>query len=73
MVPGLFIGGTVVSLGVRQAFGNVVGGGVEVYAALVSKAMHVVCTLGVGFPIRRKMGQISFPQFPGFLPLVWLT
>ena len=45
------MGGTVVSLGVRQAFGDVIGGGVTVYAALVSKAMHVVCTLGVGFPI----------------------
>ena len=51
MVPELHTGGTVASLGVRQAFGDVVGGSVTVCAALVSKATHVVCTLGVGFPI----------------------
>ena len=66
LVPGLYIGGTVVSLGVRQAFGDVVGGGVTVCAALVSKATHVVCTLGMGFPILKKNG-------PGFRPSVWLA
>ena len=62
MVPGLDIGGTVASLGVRQAFGDVVGGGVTVYAALGSKATHVVCARG-GLSYLEKHG-------PDFLPSV---
>ena len=67
LVPGLYIGGTAASLGVRQASGDVVGGGVTVYAALVSKATHVGYVHTGGGPSYLKKNG------PGFLPSVWLA
>ena len=79
MILVLYVGGVVVSLDVNRTFGNVVGGGVSVYAGrtgrndspcrsipfavLVSKATRVVCILGGAFPIGTK-------TWPGFLPSV---
>ena len=66
MVPVLYVGGTVLSSGVRRAFGNVVRGGATVYAALSEQRGAYSVRTGEGLSNRKKSG-------PGFLPSVWFV